>query len=116
MAGPAAKGDKSHFTTSDGTIICKGGGSSCGVVDFLSAANLYKAHDERLAELTRRLNALIDEYRPHVPKGLELRYVRVPGEGLFLAYARCEDDGGPNEGDPVPEEDAAGIKQALSIR
>jgi hypothetical protein len=110
---PQGKGDRAHIVTSDGTIVCYGSGTSCGVAGFLPASRRSKFHDDALAELTRRLSDLIEEHEPRVPDGMELRFLRVPDEGLFLAYARCQDDA--VEGTSFGEDDVDDMKRALGI-
>jgi hypothetical protein len=82
--------DHSWGVVSDGHVVCRSGGDTQGVANFVEAARLTAHHDERLAGLTKQVNQLLEQHRSH-DDGRQLAFITTP-DGIMLAWTRNEHD------------------------
>lgn len=110
--------DHSWGVVSDGHVVCRSGGDTQGVASFAVAATLTGHHDERLAELTRRVNQLLGENRQH-GDGRELAFLSTP-DGIFLAWTENQHDRGWEDLDGkairADTADDEEVRRALGLR
>jgi hypothetical protein len=80
------------FIGGDGGIWCAGAGNQCcHEVEPLPAEAMRTtfAHDESMAELTRRYNDLMRPYREPREDGRVLRLVYTPDDTVMFVWATC---------------------------